>query len=140
MSPERFNLGHCAGHEAVPCVDIKFVVVPRQRPPSLGQNVKLSVDAAAAMLVPKKGDEAQLQVLENWLGSTPGSDASTLPDDLLQSMAERMSRQPEITHLRDDVALILAGLGGIATVGEVAAALLAQHWRSNLPKRATPSL
>ena len=33
---------------------------------------------------------------------------------LLQSMAERMSRQPEITHLRDDVALILAGLGGIA--------------------------
>lgn len=88
---------------------------------------KLSVDAAAAMLVPKKGDEAQLQVLENWLGLKSGTDSSTLPDDLLQSMAERMSRQPEITHLRDDVALILAGLGGIATVSEVAAALLARR-------------
>lgn len=88
---------------------------------------KLSVDAAAALLVPRKGDDAQLQALEAWLGLSTQADASPLPEDLLQSMAERMSRQPEVTHLRDDVALVLAGLGGIATVGEIATALLARR-------------
>ncbi len=88
---------------------------------------KLSVDAAAAMLVPKKGDETQLQVLESWLGVKAGANDVALPEELLLSMAERMSRQPEITHLRDDVALILAGLGGIATVSEIATALLARR-------------
>lgn len=88
---------------------------------------KLSVDAAAALLVPKKGDEAQLAVLEGWLGLSAQPSTSPLQEDLLQSMAERMSRQPEITHLRDDVALVLAGLGGIATVGEIATALLARR-------------
>lgn len=88
---------------------------------------KLSVDAAAAMLVPKKGDEAQLQVLEVWLGLAATAPSSALSEEQLQSMAERMSRQPEITHLRDDVALVIAGLGGIATVGEIATALLARR-------------
>ena len=88
---------------------------------------KLSVDAAAALLVPRKGDDAQLQALEAWLGVSAPADASPLPEDLLHAMAERMSRQPEVTHLRDDVALALAGLGGIATVGEIATALLARR-------------
>jgi len=88
---------------------------------------KLSVDAAAALLVPKKGDDAQLQALEAWLGLSAQANATPLPEDLLESMAERMSRQPEVTHLRDDVALVLAGLGGIATVGEIATALLARR-------------
>lgn len=88
---------------------------------------KLSVDAAAALLVPKKGDDAQLQALEAWLGLSAQANATPLPEGLLESMAERMSRQPEVTHLRDDVALVLAGLGGIATVGEIATALLARR-------------
>jgi serine/threonine protein kinase len=88
---------------------------------------KLSVDAAAAMLVPTKGDDVQLQTLEGWLGLNAQAEPMPLSEDLLQSMAERMSRQPEVTHLRDDVALILAGLGGIATVSEIAAALLARR-------------
>ena len=88
---------------------------------------KLSVDAAAALLVPKKGDDAQLQALEAWLGLSAQANATPLPEDLLESMSERMSRQPEVTHLRDDVALVLAGLGGIATVGEIATALLARR-------------
>jgi len=79
------------------------------------------------LLVPRKGDDAQLQILEGWLGLSAQTETSPLPEDLLQSMAERMSRQPEITHLRDDVALVLAGLGGIATVGEIATALLARR-------------
>jgi serine/threonine protein kinase len=88
---------------------------------------KLSVDAAAALLVPKKGDDTQLHALDAWLGLGTKADVSPLAGDLMQSMVERMSRQPEITHLRDDVALILAGLGGIATVGEIATALLARR-------------
>jgi len=88
---------------------------------------KLSVDAAAALLVPKKGDNAQLRALEDWLGLSAQGDSTPLSADLVQSMAERMSRQPEVTHLRDDVALVLAGLGGLATVGEIATALLARR-------------
>lgn len=88
---------------------------------------KLSVDAAAALLVPKKGEESQIQILEGWLGLAPEATSAPLSDELLQAAAERMSRQPEVTHLRDDVALVLAGLGGIATIGELATALLARR-------------
>ncbi len=88
---------------------------------------KLSVDAAAAMLVPKKGDEGQIKATEAWLGVTTDAAAAPLSEDLLNVVAERIARQPEITHLRDDVALILHSLGGIATVAEVAAALLARR-------------
>lgn len=90
---------------------------------------KLSVDAAAALLVPRKGkaDDAQRQALEAWLGLSAQADASALPEDLVHAMVERMSRQPEVTHLRDDVALVLAGLEGIATLGEIANALLARR-------------
>lgn len=87
---------------------------------------KLSVDAAAAMLVPKKGDEVQIKATEVWLGLTTGA-ATSLSDEILNGVAERIARQPEITHLRDDVALVLHSLGGIATVAEVAAALLARR-------------
>ncbi|GHU42425.1 protein kinase [Betaproteobacteria bacterium] len=88
---------------------------------------KLSVDVAAALLVPKKGDAVQRQALEAWLGLNAPADPTPLSEDLLNTMAERMWRQPEVTHLRDDVALILGGLGGIATVGEIATALLARR-------------
>ena len=88
---------------------------------------KLSVDAAAAMLVPKKGDEGQIKSLEAWLGLTLDGSATPLSEQVLQAIAERIARQPEITHLRDDVALILHGLGGVATIAEVAAALLARR-------------
>ncbi|NMG63800.1 BREX system serine/threonine kinase PglW [Azoarcus indigens] len=101
--------------------------VVRDEQPADTTVAKLSVDAAAALLVPKKGDEAQLQALEGWLGLAAGAASTPLAEELLQSMAERMSRQPEITHLRDDVALVVAGLGGIATVGEIASALLARR-------------
>jgi serine/threonine protein kinase len=101
--------------------------VVRDEQPADTTVAKLSVDAAAALLVPKKGDEAQLQALEGWLGLAAGTVSTPLAEEHLQSMAERMSRQPEITHLRDDVALVLAGLGGIATVGEIASALLARR-------------
>jgi serine/threonine protein kinase len=88
---------------------------------------KLSVDAAAALLVPKKGDDAQRQALESWLGLNGPADTTPLSEEGLTAMAERMGRQPEVTHLRDDVALILAGLGGIATVAEIITALLARR-------------
>lgn len=88
---------------------------------------KLSVDAAAALLVPKKGEDSRIQALEGWLGLASDAGTGSLSDEQLHAVAERMSRQPEMTHLRDDVALVLAGLGGIATVGEIATALLARR-------------
>ena len=88
---------------------------------------KLSVDAATALLVPKKGDEAQLQTLRQWLGLAADACGAPLSEAQLQSMVERMSRQPEITHLREDVVLVLASLGGVATVDEIANALLVRR-------------
>ena len=88
---------------------------------------KLSVDAAAALLIPRKGNEATLASLKIWLGLEAGPAGQELSEELLQSLADRLSRQPEITHLRDELALILAGLGGLATVAEVATSLLARR-------------
>ena len=99
----------------------------QERPPADAAVAKLSVDAATAMLIPKKLDEAQGAALKAWLGLGGGAAAPALPEELLPAVTERLSRQPEMTHLRDEVALILAGLGGIATLAEVAAALLARR-------------
>ncbi|MFM8442347.1 MAG: BREX system serine/threonine kinase PglW, partial [Methylococcus sp.] len=88
---------------------------------------KLSVDAAAALLVPRKGEPAQLQALHDWLRQSGPDGGTVLPPEQLEGMTERLARLPEITHLREDIAQILAGLGGLATVNEVAAALLARR-------------
>ncbi len=88
---------------------------------------RLSVDAAAALLVPKKGDPALLQAWERWLGLAGDAENAALAAESLQVMVERLSRQSEITHLRDEVALVLADLAGIATVTELATALLGRR-------------
>ncbi|MFO1429840.1 MAG: BREX system serine/threonine kinase PglW [Candidatus Competibacteraceae bacterium] len=88
---------------------------------------RLSVDAAAALLVPKKGDEGLLQAWERWLGLSGDSENAVLTAEALQIMVERLTRQPEITQLREDIALALADLGGIATVSEIATALLSRR-------------
>lgn len=85
------------------------------------------MDAAAALLVPRKGDVERARRLAACLGLEPNAPEAPWSEDDEAWMAERMSRQPEITHLRDDVDLILAQLGGIATLGEIAAALLARR-------------
>lgn len=87
---------------------------------------RLSVDAAVALLTPKKSDEARWQALRRWLGLLE-EDGATLAAADGQALLERIGRQPEITHLREDVALVLSGLGGIATVEEIAQALLARR-------------
>lgn len=88
---------------------------------------KLSVDAATALLVPRKGNPAQIQTLGRWLG-LDGDDAhASIPQEMFEGMIERLSRQPEITHLREDIAQILTGLGGLATVNEIATALLVRR-------------
>jgi serine/threonine protein kinase len=87
----------------------------------------MSVDAVAVELAPSKGDEAHIAAVRDWLGLDAPSSGVALTEDALDAAAERIKRQPEITYLRADVADILAGLGGVATVKEIADALLARR-------------
>ncbi|MGB2680816.1 MAG: BREX system serine/threonine kinase PglW, partial [Candidatus Competibacter sp.] len=100
----------------------------RDEPPTDRLFAKLSVDAAVALLTPKKGDEARQQRLLAWLGLADATGgAMLLEESEWRAMVERLARQPEMTHLREDVARVLADLGAIATVDEIAGALLVRR-------------
>jgi len=88
---------------------------------------RLSVDALADGLVPRKGDAASLQTLNDWLRLSGPDGSAALTPEMLASMTERLARLPEITHLREDIVQIVAGLGGLATVNEIVAALLTRR-------------
>ncbi|MCK7580653.1 MAG: hypothetical protein MZV65_36805 [Chromatiales bacterium] len=82
---------------------------------------KLSVDAATALLVPKKGDEAQLQTLDS--GSDRRRTLGGAPLLSKRNCSQWSSGCPvsrRSLHLREDVVLVLASLGGVATVDEIA--------------------
>jgi serine/threonine protein kinase len=88
---------------------------------------KLAVSAAVDGLVPKKGDADQQARLRHWLGLAESTVAAPATAEQLTALMQRFGRQPEVTHLRNEVAVILAELGGIATVAEIASALLVRR-------------